>query len=372
MRSRIRNRGFTVMELMVATAITAILAGLLITITSGVMGVWNRSRGSLTTSNQVKLAFDHLASDLEGAFFRNDGNVWFAVTILESNNSGATTSVTQLGDDRSWIVSGAGSTRIKPESHSSSSSYDARNLVLDASSIEGCSFGRAGVWLRFFTTKSGSNADTPTLSTPVAVGYQLCRRRLGGSSNSEVLYMLYRSEVRASGSGTGQSGGVLQIGYNLDPGAGNAYSEPNAATLGNPGNLVRPNANQAMAMHVVDFGVRLYVNEGSHLRLVYPAQATVGNSAPLTGTPSTSASTAANAVELSHLFSSHPAAFEASDAYRHVKPDVVEVMLRVLTDEGAAQIQAYEAGTREGNWWDIVLAHSQVYTRRISIQGEPW
>lgn len=363
-------RAFTVVELLVATAITAVLAALLITITSGVMGVWNRSRGALTTSNQVKLALDQLATDLEGAIVRSDGNVWFAASILETNNPAVTTTTAELRDDRNWIVSGTGSTRIKPESDPASPRFDARNLVLNAPSIEDCAFGRAGVWLRFFTVRAGSNDGVDNLSVPVAVAYQICRRRVGAGSDDQLAYMLYRSAVRGSGSGTGQDGGVVQIGYNLDPGAGNAYSTPSGRD-GDPGNVVRPNANQVLAMNVVDFGVRLYVREGGFLRLVFPAQPSASEADPRVGTPSSPASTAARPAELAHFYSSDPVAFVAADAYRHVKPDIVDVMVRVLTDEGVARLQAYEAGVIAGDWWDIVLAHSRVYTRRIEIRGEP-
>ncbi len=65
--------------------------------------------------------------------------------------------------------------------------------------------------------------------------------------------------------------------------------------------------------------------------------------------------------------------------YRHAFPDIAEVMLRVLTDEGARLIAAYEAGHLQppagvapaDYWWSLAEAHSQVFTHRITIPGRP-
>ncbi len=70
----------------------------------------------------------------------------------------------------------------------------------------------------------------------------------------------------------------------------------------------------------------------------------------------------------------------ATDAF----PDVVDVMVRILDDEGARLIAGYEAAppsitlpvttpptTAAQYWWQIALAHSQVFTRRIVIIAQP-
>lgn len=354
---RWRSRGFTLVELIVATAITMVLATMLIGVTSGILSAWNRSRGGLTSSNQAKLALDQLATDLEGAMFRADGNAWLAATILETNNPAATTPSSVLNSDRNWLVSGADSVTIKPRTLGAGS--DARGFVLDAPEIGDCRFGMAGVWLRFFTTKLDDNSSGTDMSAPAAVSYQIVRRRVGSGSGAECLYMLYRSVVRTTG-----APGTFQTGYNLDPAAGNAYSSP-SGTDGDPGNVVRPHAAQVIANNVIDCGARFFVREGAMLRLIFPAQPSAVGAAPLVGVPSDSDVTVPIA-ELSHLARS---AFNAADAYRNRFPDVVEFTMRILTDEGSRQIQSLEAGRVQGNWWDIALAHSQVYTRRIELKA---
>jgi hypothetical protein len=61
-------------------------------------------------------------------------------------------------------------------------------------------------------------------------------------------------------------------------------------------------------------------------------------------------------------------------------PVAVDVMVRVLTGEGASLISAIEAG--EGTvsrpvefpddaawWWAVVETHSRVYVRRVEVKG---
>jgi hypothetical protein len=50
-------------------------------------------------------------------------------------------------------------------------------------------------------------------------------------------------------------------------------------------------------------------------------------------------------------------------------PAVVEVFMRVLTDEGVMQIDNLENGWITGDWWDIALKNSKVFTRRIEINS---
>jgi hypothetical protein len=56
-------------------------------------------------------------------------------------------------------------------------------------------------------------------------------------------------------------------------------------------------------------------------------------------------------------------------------------MVRILTDEGGrliADLEAGKLGTTPPNgvtaaawWWQLALAHSQVFTRRIVLVAEP-
>jgi len=147
-----------------------------------------------------------------------------------------------------------------------------------------------------------------------------------------------------------------------------------SGTAGDPGNLLRPPLGSALVDNVIDFGVRLYVREGGNLRLVFPATAAPVGGAPAGGTP---AQTVPPSTETEHLAKAVSPA--ANDAYGHAFPNIAEVMVRVLDDEGARLLAAYEAGrlhsptgiSSADYWWILAMAHSQVLTRRVAIASRP-
>ena len=327
-RTKSRASAFTIIELLVATAVTALLMSLIVTIIASVMKGWNDSSGKLTSSGQARLALDQLATDLQGAILRSDGNVWLAVTVLpNTTNSGK------------W----KSPTNPKPSSGSKTlyiTAADNAPSSTDVGKLEYARYGEAGAWLRFFTTKAATSTDA---SLPAAVGYQIVRREITGGASAPSRYMLFRGIVAPSATFT--------AGYNLDPTTG-AYISGNE--------VVTPILDNVILENAVDFGVRLYVKESNTLRLIFPAAAKAQNAAPTAGTLS--------ATNTTHLSKSGTAV--ASDYYANSFPDVVDIMVRVLTDEGAKQLDLYENGSITGNWWDIVEANSTVYTRRIEINAK--
>jgi prepilin-type N-terminal cleavage/methylation domain-containing protein len=75
------KRGFTLMELMVAMAITTIIVTVLVSITSIALDTWNRSRSELRASRQGKAVIDTIARDFESMVVRRgNANEWlFAI-----------------------------------------------------------------------------------------------------------------------------------------------------------------------------------------------------------------------------------------------------------------------------------------------------
>ena len=63
-------------------------------------------------------------------------------------------------------------------------------------------------------------------------------------------------------------------------------------------------------------------------------------------------------------------------------PEVADVMMRVLTEDGAKMIDALESGagvvirpagsTDAEWWWSVAEANSRVYVRRIYLKGGRW
>ncbi|MDH4443820.1 MAG: prepilin-type N-terminal cleavage/methylation domain-containing protein, partial [Akkermansiaceae bacterium] len=81
--SRIARRaGFTLMELMVAMAITSIIVTVLVSVTSVALETWNRSRAELRASHMGKMAIDYIARDLEAFVVRSgNNNDWCQATL---------------------------------------------------------------------------------------------------------------------------------------------------------------------------------------------------------------------------------------------------------------------------------------------------
>lgn len=325
-------RAFTLLELLVAAAITLLLAGLMLTITNGTLTLWRRTQDNFSSSTQARLALDLLERDLQSGVFRADGvNTWLAVDVQNS-------SAVLL--NHGW----RSASLMKPATSASQRVLPAPINGLDPVLSE-ARFGLSGAWLRFIATPVDSNG-----SLPCAVSYQIVRRPVSGSSDSptnpaQVRYTLFRSAVA--------SDTTFVTGYNVvAAGYGSVSSLPSvgrsAATLTNPP------LSDALAVNVVDFGVWLHTRDNAGaLHRIFPAD----NS------------------DLTHAARDAGA---AADDSRY--PEVVDVMLRILTDEGARLIDTMEQGsgaiTRpsefasdEAWWWAVVEANSYVYTRRVEVKG---
>ena len=307
-RPGIRQRGFTMVELLVALAITLLIAGLILGLTANSLGSWGRSQGMLTAESEAHGVLDRLAQDLQGALYRDDGGVWFAVTVqADAGASGA------------WVAA------AKPPA----SSLDPAAAVFGEAR-----FGVAGVWLRFFTTAQGADFRTGDPAAPVAVSYQIIRRSPTPSGDA-FHYLLYRSVVAPSA--------TFAAGYDLSaPDYSTAPSTDVAA-----GCVQHPGGLQVIADNVIDFGVRLYgpgprsASGGPQLMPIFPVDA-------------------ANLDYQARLPS-------AAGGLRGRFPLVVDLMLRVLTPEGARQIAALESGQITGEWWTIAVGQSKVFTRRVTL-----
>jgi prepilin-type N-terminal cleavage/methylation domain-containing protein len=91
-----RNRkGFTLMELMVAMAITVIIVTVLVSITSIAIDTWNRSRSELRAARQAKSMVDTMARDFESMVTRPGGKdpvsgkpfEWLVADSTQSNSA---------------------------------------------------------------------------------------------------------------------------------------------------------------------------------------------------------------------------------------------------------------------------------------------
>lgn len=338
---QVSRRGFTLLEVLVSVGITAVLAGFIVFIVGNVSGFWSRTSGRVSAEAQARFVLDQITTDLQGAVYRDDGNPWLAATILPSTaNTGL------------WSTTGATTAALKPANGAGSLQGVATGNLADAR------FGIAGTWLRFFSVKRGDNRTLATASAPTAVAYQIVRRATSGNEarSQDRRYLLHRTEVRPAAASTSLPGS-FETGYNISA-AAYAPSSNSVRNADDPAAIRYPLIHNVIAENVIDFGVRLYVRDSGAadgLRRVFPASNTT--TTYLARSPSTLPG--------------------ATDPF----PEVVDVMIRVLTDEGARLIAGYEASpqrvtaqagrTAQQYWWDLALANSQVFTRRIVLNSQP-
>lgn len=299
--------GFTLIELLVAAAITLLLAGMIVSVISDVLSKWNRTHGNLAAESQARLVLDQIEQDLQGALYRDDGHTWLAATVQPA-----------AGVSGAWVAG------AKPV---------AASLDPAAADLAAARFGAAGVWLRFFSTERDAAASVQELSAPVAVSYQIIHRA-PTPAGTEAQYLLYRSAAT--------SVATLAAGFDLGSASYNSGSEvPGAA-----GSLVTPAVLQVMAENVIDFGVRFQGYETDpvsglvQLRRIFPVDLT----------------------DLEYRAGSPPGG-------RPQLPVTADVVLRVLTAEGARQIAALDAGRITGDWWQIAKANSRVVMRHILLKA---
>lgn len=329
---RINRSGFTLLELLVAVAVTLVIAGLMLAVTTQALNLWRRTQGAHLQAATARQVFDLLERDLAAALHRSDANRWLAVDILD---------VPAALTNHGWLVAGAmkpadgGSLHPLPEPDASGISHlrDAR-------------FGLSGAWLRFVTTNVESGG-----SLPAVVAYQVVRRPVTGdpvaANPAPVRYSLYRSVV-----GTAET---FAQGYDVIAAAYGSTSNTPSSALSTafrlPRNVTNPSHANLLATNVVDFGCWLHVRDvGGSLVRIYPGATD----------------------DLTH----HAVGQSAASDSRF--PVVVDVLVRVLSEEGATLVEAMERGLVERPpqhasdaewWWAVVEANSTVFIRRIEIKG---
>lgn len=82
------KRGFTLLELMVAMAITTIIVTVLVSITSVAIDTWNRSRSELRAARQAKAFVDTMARDFEALVTRRGNDSEWLSAISPSTLPG--------------------------------------------------------------------------------------------------------------------------------------------------------------------------------------------------------------------------------------------------------------------------------------------
>lgn len=334
MKRTIASRAFTLLELLVAVTITLVLAGLMLRVTGSLLNLWRRSQAGHTQAITAKQVFDLLEQDFHSACYRRDNNRWLAADIIDSTGGLA---------NHGWLISpgvmkpanGASLLPLPPpEANGSRPLASAR-------------FGLSGVWLRFVATNVESGGSLPAI-----VAYQMARRPVTGdpvtTNPAPVRYSLYRAAI--SNAETFANGyDVTSANY---ASTSNSPSSAGSTLYRTARNVMNPSHANLLASNVVDFGCWLYLrNPDGTLQRIYPSADG----------------------DLSHQAVGNSLALDSR------YPAVVDVMVRILTEEGASLLDAIESnrlsnrpptyGTDATWWWAVVEANSRVFVRRIEIKG---
>lgn len=395
-----KHKGFTVLELLVAVSVTALLAAMLFNITSQVIKTQTQSSADLETNQVAQFIFDRIQEDLQCAIFRNDGNVWMAATIINDSEfapdkSNDPWSKNLYVNEKPGIEDGAASSlRISVRDWQDQALEVDDFMKANAQGkLEDCRFGQRGVWLRFFTQAPEIfSTDAPSAGAR-AISYQIVRYGLmSNAPEAQPRYQLFRSDVDANN--------TLSAGYNLNhPLYGGLAPSENSLPIQQSGirsaELVKnpivedsgimPTAF-SLAANVIDFGIRAYVidhdkavnnndsqpplyrpdKETAELRQIFPIvslneKKTVYH---------LQCSSRKGPVSIDPTVSIEPKPF----------PQVIDVMIRILTSEGASVLALYEEnklpipsnfkGTEGDYWWKLAEENSDVFIRRIKIFSE--
>ncbi len=78
-----KRLAFTLMEIMVASAIMSAVVLAVLSATSGVLSIWQKSTGQLQSFFDSGIVGNIMQEDLESTFFKRDGNTWFTVFYPE-------------------------------------------------------------------------------------------------------------------------------------------------------------------------------------------------------------------------------------------------------------------------------------------------
>jgi len=320
------------LELLVAVAITLLVAGVMLGVVMATLHQWGRMQAAQSRFVAAQQVLDLLERDLQAALCRPDASHWLAVDLLDSDSSLA---------NHGWLFS---SGPMKPPGAASQ-----RPLPVDGDgshALTGLRFGLSGAWLRFVTTNVESGGGLPTV-----VSYQIARRPVVGNPTvgnpAPIHYALYRSVVSDTET-FAQGCDVLASAYGSD---NNIPSSALSTAYRQPRNVTNPSHANLLASNVVDFGCWFHVRApDGQLARIFPF----------------------NHDDVMH----HVTGGSEDDETR--MPEVVDVFVRIMGEAGAATLEALEAGrivrppgfaTDAEWWWRVVEENSQVHFRRIEIRG---
>ncbi len=378
------TRGFTLVEILTATAIMAVIVGFVMTIMTQVLDVWNSSSDELALSGQARVGLDLLKQDLQQAYFRRDGAQWMVLTTELPQDVGT------VGRQYSTMASAAGTASITTM---------ASRLMMYAPST-----------LRQ-TTDTAPPPPNPLFGDVCAIEYRMTYGPLFAANlSSQPILALHRAVVNPKSTmiGLTQSGGagaiILQMG-NINIDLTVAWNALDTATVasGADNPIVTPTTNggnlsiyggtapaTTVLYNVAQFAVTLAFydpSQPSGLSLyTYSAASYGGNATMAQNNPPRpfvpgSSPPMPSTVSLNPLLDYTGATAPRGDTNTPPPYNLAyaDVTLTLITDEGAtlfavtpaAYLSSSSTSGSMSAWTQFLLQYGRTYTERVYFQNTP-
>ncbi len=293
---KIKTKAFTLIEMLVATAVMAILVTIVLGITTDFLNVWTKTSNKLSSSTDAKFAMDIITKDLAGAVLRNNGSEWMETAL--------------------------GST--------GSNTYSSTNTSV----------------LTFFSAITDRNQNAGAIPGDIcAVAYDLKEQRLFDPNWSFNTFALYRTLVDADDTFTHFFGFTdLSAGWG-DTGTNKAPYDPYPS--GDD-----PDIGNLLVQNVVRFQILVTYTDTAGVQVVDDPSKTSG------------------AQEPEHTF---PVVGSASPATAFGTPLYADVVLAIVSEEGAKVLDAHLSGERSdfSNLNQIIVRYGKTFTQRVVFQNTP-
>lgn len=301
------RRGFTLVELLVAMAITTMIVGILVTVTSFALDTWNRSRSELRAARQGKAMIETMARDFESLVIRR-------------------------GNNFEWLYAAYQPTATGPKD-SNNKSPNAADLVF---------FSAA-------TDRYNGDTGSDKLGDVSTVAYQLEYTDPFNSGTSEVeTFVLYRELVDPNDTFT------TTLGQTYDSASTPLLTAVGTGNIDEQNNFVCENVYQ----YTITFEVEVINNKGAQVIVPIP----IGNGPGAVDTFRISgrkneispAPSLPSEVELAQVESGRLAG--------------VQISMTVLTDAGIRQMRNRNFGNADDKD-QFIAENSYQYSKRVLVPG---
>jgi len=361
-RARARRlRGFTLVEILTATAIMALLVSLVMTIINQVLAAWDRSSDDLAIGTTARSALDIISQDIEQAVFRTDGAQWLSCTTEATPDS----PVHDVTNTRFIFFSNANLHQPKEDSNGGSMVDPKHNLYGDVCAIEyrvtyGDPFDNANSIQKTFSLHR-------VVVDPVTTFYGI-----DGSSTKPIMGVTQGPPTIGKGSLEGNFDDLIDGSRNPVTSTVNGHGS-NTLRVTLEGSFL---SDSILLANVARFNVFLYYY-GTNAAPP-PATEIFPETNPFNNSPANyyyggwkQTGGAPSSGQPNYLDLISPASGGAgSPTFQHLA--FADITLTILNDEGVTVLNGFNGSMPQGMTWDSFLqTYGKTYTQRVRFFNSP-